>query len=81
MAMNKITCAMWLSLQLALLLSTTAVGFRIIYRAINGSSLFLADWLIILALANLRKQTFEYGISIVGVVCTLRSFTPKPAMT
>ncbi|CAI7608044.1 unnamed protein product [Penicillium discolor] len=46
----------------AFILSTAAVGFRIISRAINGSGLFLDDWLIILALI------FEYGISIAGVV-------------
>ncbi|KAJ5782451.1 hypothetical protein N7457_004225 [Penicillium paradoxum] len=46
----------------AFILSTTAVGFRIVSRAINGSGLFLDDWLIISALI------FEYGISIAGVV-------------
>ncbi|CAG7951392.1 unnamed protein product [Penicillium olsonii] len=46
----------------AFILSTTAVGFRVISRAINGKGLFLDDWLIILALI------FEYGISIAGVV-------------
>ncbi|KAJ5356136.1 hypothetical protein N7517_010745 [Penicillium concentricum] len=46
----------------AFILSTTAVGFRIISRMINGSGLFLDDWLIIIALI------FEYGISIAGVV-------------
>ncbi|KAJ6139715.1 hypothetical protein N7471_006201 [Penicillium samsonianum] len=46
----------------AFILSTTAVGFRIISRAINRSGHFLDDWLIILALI------LEYGISIAGVV-------------
>ncbi|OQE10268.1 hypothetical protein PENVUL_c004G08074 [Penicillium vulpinum] len=46
----------------AFVLSTTAVGFRIISRIINGSGLFLDDWLIIIGLI------FEYGISIAGVV-------------
>ncbi|KAJ5177795.1 uncharacterized protein N7500_000494 [Penicillium coprophilum] len=46
----------------AFILSTTSVGFRIISRMINGSGLFLDDWLIIFALI------FEYGISIAGVV-------------
>ncbi|CDM30642.1 hypothetical protein DTO013E5_2422 [Penicillium roqueforti] len=46
----------------AFILSTTAVGFRIISRKINGSGLFVDDWLIIIALI------FEYGISIAGVV-------------
>ncbi|KAJ5339665.1 hypothetical protein N7452_006393 [Penicillium brevicompactum] len=46
----------------AFILSTTAVGFRIISRAINGNGLFLDDWFILLALV------FEYGISIAGVV-------------
>lgn len=36
----------------AFILSTTAVGFRIISRAINGSGLFLDDWLIISALVR-----------------------------
>jgi hypothetical protein len=36
----------------AFILSTTAVGFRIISRGINGSGLFLDDWLIILALVS-----------------------------
>jgi hypothetical protein len=34
----------------AFILSTTAVGFRIISRAINGTGLFVDDWLIIFAL-------------------------------
>ncbi|KAJ5799729.1 uncharacterized protein N7518_001797 [Penicillium psychrosexuale] len=38
------------------------LGFRIISRKINGSGLFVDDWLIIIALI------FEYGISIAGVV-------------
>ncbi|KAJ5457865.1 hypothetical protein N7475_009253 [Penicillium sp. IBT 31633x] len=46
----------------AFILSTTAVAFRIISRAISGNGLFLDDWLIILGLI------FEYGISIAGVV-------------
>ncbi|CAG8947426.1 unnamed protein product [Penicillium salamii] len=37
----------------AFILSTTAVGFRIISRAINGKGLFLDDWLIILALVSI----------------------------
>lgn len=36
----------------AFILSTTAVGFRIISRKINGSGLFADDWLIIIALVR-----------------------------
>ena len=36
----------------AFILSTTAVGFRIISRAINGNGLFLDDWFILLALVS-----------------------------
>lgn len=36
----------------AFILSTTAVGFRVISRAINGNGLFLDDWFIILALVS-----------------------------
>ncbi|KAJ5747170.1 uncharacterized protein N7511_008866 [Penicillium nucicola] len=46
----------------AFILSTTAVGFRIISRGLNGSGLFADDWLIIFALL------FEYGLAVAGVV-------------
>ncbi|KAJ5945683.1 hypothetical protein N7454_002522 [Penicillium verhagenii] len=46
----------------AFILSTSAVGFRIISRKVNGSGLFADDILIIFALL------FEYGITIAGVV-------------
>ncbi|KAJ5218688.1 uncharacterized protein N7498_000787 [Penicillium cinerascens] len=46
----------------AFILSTTAVGFRIISRKINGNGLYLDDLLIISALI------FEYGITIAGIV-------------
>ncbi|OQD85129.1 hypothetical protein PENANT_c011G05538 [Penicillium antarcticum] len=46
----------------AFILSTTAVGFRVISRGINGSGLFADDWLIIFALL------FEYGLAVAGVV-------------
>ncbi|KAJ5966206.1 hypothetical protein N7481_012920 [Penicillium waksmanii] len=46
----------------AFILSTVAVGFRVISRKLNGTGLYLDDFLIIGALF------FEYGISIAGVV-------------
>ncbi|KAJ5303535.1 hypothetical protein N7476_010334 [Penicillium atrosanguineum] len=46
----------------AFILSTTAVGFRVISRKLNGQGLFLDDYLIISALL------FEYGITIAGIV-------------
>ncbi|KAJ5587486.1 uncharacterized protein N7459_003251 [Penicillium hispanicum] len=46
----------------AFTLSTTAVGFRILSRKVNGTGLFLDDMFMIGALL------FEWGISIAGVV-------------
>ncbi|EPS32393.1 hypothetical protein PDE_07353 [Penicillium oxalicum 114-2] len=46
----------------AFILSTTAVVFRILSRKINGSGLFVDDWLMISALI------WEWGISIAGIV-------------
>ncbi|GLI74266.1 hypothetical protein PoHVEF18_002503 [Penicillium ochrochloron] len=46
----------------AFILSTTAVGFRILSRKINGTGLFIDDYLMLSALL------WEWGISIAGVV-------------
>ncbi|CEJ58752.1 hypothetical protein PMG11_07398 [Penicillium brasilianum] len=46
----------------AFILSTTAVGFRILSRKINGTGLYLDDYLMLSALL------WEWGISIAGVV-------------
>lgn len=63
----------------AFILSTTAVGFRILSRKINGTGLFIDDYLMLSALVRstrviqVRTSTnllklWEWGISIAGVV-------------
>ncbi|KAJ5432948.1 uncharacterized protein N7458_012104 [Penicillium daleae] len=55
----------------AFILSTTAVGFRVLSRKINGTGLFIDDNLMISALMRFSCLFWEWGISIAGVVQVL----------
>lgn len=65
------------ALYFAFILSTAAVGVRLLARRLNGTGLFLDDYLILVALVGdvtvwersllIRMQLFKYGCSI-GVV-------------
>jgi hypothetical protein len=62
----------------AFILSTTAVSFRIISRAINGSGLFLDDWLIILALVSERNYTIYSLATCLNKPLSLYYFSTSP---
>ncbi|CAG8061293.1 unnamed protein product [Penicillium salamii] len=67
----------------AFILSTTAVGFRIISRAINGKGLFLDDWLIILALTLFTGAILYTGCILfikLSILALYRRLFPTKSM-